>query len=140
MSLRLLSVGAFTMKRIKKLIVPAALFAIAGVSGCNGHGSYETGLPVIDRWISPGAMMEPGVLEYADPPNNTRPPPVPAPDPPSDLLRPGNGNRDEPKPRLILPTLPKTSEVSAPGRDDAFDVLDAPFVEDEVGYTPVPGL
>jgi hypothetical protein len=127
------------MKRIKKLIVPAALFAIAGVSGCNGDGSYQTGMPVIDRWVSPGSNMEAGTLEYVDSPQNNRPPPVPAPDLPSELIRPDAARTKDARPRLNLPALPGTSEVSAPALYGPYEANDDPFFEDEAGYTPMPG-
>jgi hypothetical protein len=127
------------MKRIKMLLLPAALSAIVSVAGCNGHDTYETGMPIIDRWASPGVVMESGTVEYADPPKTEQPPPAPAPDPPSELIRPGDTEKKDSKPGLKLPTLPKTSEVSAPALYGPNQGNDDPFFEDEAGYTPVPG-
>jgi hypothetical protein len=140
-SLRFLSVGAVPMKRIKMLVVPAALSAIVGVAGCNGHETYETGMPIIDRWASPGVVMEPGTVQYADPPKLEQPKadPPPAPAPPSKLIRPNDGKAVPPNPGLVVPSPPKTSEVSAPTLYGPNVGNDDPFFEDEAGYTPVPG-
>ncbi|MBT4865220.1 MAG: hypothetical protein HON53_08895 [Planctomycetaceae bacterium] len=139
------------MKRIKLSLVSAALLAVVGIAGCNGHGSCHTGLPIIDRWLSPGVAMESGTmeymeagtLEYVNPPQNGQPPPAPAPDPPSELLPPAKDKTKKPEPKLILPKLPKTTDVSAPvpynglGYDGYESESDS-FFEDESGHTPLP--
>ena len=93
-------------------------------------------MPIIDRWISPGAVMEFGPLEYAEPPNGNQLTPVPAPAPPSVPLRPKTGNANEPQPSLILPTLPKTSKLPEPTRYNTLKALDDLFFEDEAGFIP----
>lgn len=82
--------------------------------------------------------MEVGTLEYVVPSQDNRPPPVPAPDPPSALLRLDEENTNESNSNLILPALPNTSEVSAPSFYNPSEPQDDPFFDDEAGYTPVP--
>ena len=112
------------MNRATQLIVPALLAALAGLAGCRGQGQYSTGMPVVDRWISPAPVMEPESPDFVDPQPEVPPTPVPAPAPPSALLSPEATNYRE------LPELSDTAER----RDRLYD-----YFFDGAGHTPVPG-